>query len=58
MIGMLPRHSGDTVIVMMKDLIDKDLIAVEEEAIEQFCKEHDLCPVCINGGYHCTSDHK
>lgn len=29
-----------------------------EKFIEEFCKENDLCPICITGGWNCGSDHK
>lgn len=25
---------------------------------EDFCKRKNICPVCVTGGYECTSDHK
>lgn len=25
---------------------------------DDFCKRHNICPVCITGGYDCDSDHK
>lgn len=38
----------------LKNKIENDDINI----IEEFCKEHDLCPICIKGGWNCGSDHK
>lgn len=30
----------------------------EDEIIDAFCKEKNICPICIGGTYNCGSDHK
>lgn len=58
MMGILPIGSGVTVQNMTRSMLEGDITKMQGIAIEEFCKYHDLCPVCITGGWTCTSDHQ
>lgn len=38
----------------MNDFFDE----YNQELIDEFCAQRDICPHCKEGKYNCTSDHK
>lgn len=57
-ISLLPNITSEELKLNIKRQLQGKLIEVKREGIDQFCKENDLCPFCIKGGWECTSDHK
>ena len=58
LVGLIPDNTGITVKKLVEEAIKTKLNNFEEEVKRIFCKEHDLCQICIKGGYYCQSDHK
>ncbi len=56
--GLIPVNSGETVKQQVEYAARRELLEYKESAINDFCKRHNLCPLCITGGWNCDSDHK
>lgn len=52
------RETLDLISRGVKDKIRNEASATYQKWKDDFCKRHDICPVCITGGYDCDSDHK
>ena len=56
--GLLPSAAGKSSITDTTQNIERLLSAYRKQIINEFCEKHDLCEICITGGYECNSDHK
>jgi hypothetical protein len=56
--GLLPDGTGASIVNSIEEKANQLLIEFREEAIYEFCEKHNLCPICIKGGWDCSSDHK
>lgn len=36
----------------------KEIALDQEKRFDEWCKRHDICAICVTGGYNCDSDHK
>ncbi len=57
-IGLLPSNLGEQAKQNLENGIIDTLLIFKEDAIDDFCKRHNLCTICVTGGYDCDSDHK
>lgn len=68
-INLLPEKTPGTIFECVKNAfateIDGFITKLKKsredyyaEAIDGFCKDNNICPTCIVGGYDCGSDHK
>jgi hypothetical protein len=55
--GLLPNNVGRQTIhdTRMKTL--ELLSGHAEYVIQEFCKGHNICPICITGQYDCSGEH-
>ena len=57
-LGLLSPTAGKSTITDTRIRISQQLYDYEETVIDDFCKRHNICHICITGGYDCTGDHK
>lgn len=56
--NLLPTNTSQGMRGLLRGELGKKLERMEETLIEDFCRQNNLCPICIKGGYNCTSSHK
>jgi hypothetical protein len=58
LVEFLPKDSSDQTKQIVKNQIIGRLLDYSEKRLDKFCELHNLCPICIRGGWNCGSDHK
>lgn len=58
LMGLMPNNTGSTVQNIVENRLRFEIKEYKERIISEFCQTHDLCPICITGGFSCGSDHK
>lgn len=53
-----PKDYSDATIKMIRQEIASKINGLMSEYKDAFCEDHDLCPMCVTGGWNCGSDHK
>lgn len=53
-----PKDYSDATIQNIRNDIEGRINNHLNDFKDAFCKDHNLCPICITGGWDCSSDHK
>lgn len=56
--GLLPKQLGETIETAIRSDIRLTIVNYNNKLIDEFCEAHNICRVCITGGFNCDSDHK
>ena len=56
-LSLFPNLSEEVSKIIGERIILK-LLAYRGHFKDDWCKENNLCPVCVTGGWDCDSDHK
>lgn len=56
--AFFPKDYSEETISLIRQRVSENVGALMVDYNNAFCKDNDLCPICITGGWNCDSDHK
>lgn len=56
--SFFPKDYSDRVLKTIRDSVTSRVRERMSKYKDAFCEDNNLCPICISGGWDCTSDHK
>lgn len=56
--SFFPKDYSDRTLSTIRINIESRVTSRVSDYKDAFCQDNNLCPICISGGWDCSSDHK